>query len=195
MLAEGGRLADESALPNVRWVRALAEQLPAIAPGPYRLVTFGQSFHWTDGARDAEVVYDMLQPDGAMALIVHTVDGRPRPPGPGAPQIPHDDIKAPVSKYLGSTPRARSGHGTRPDPPLRGRPCPYAIRCPSAAVRARYPRSAARHRHRAVRLLLAVHPAPHCSATGPKTSRATCESSSHHGRPQASSGIGPETPQ
>jgi len=33
---------------NIRWVQGLAEDLPAAAPGPYRLVTFGQSFHWTD---------------------------------------------------------------------------------------------------------------------------------------------------
>jgi hypothetical protein len=27
---------------NIRWVQGLAEDLPAVAPGPYRLVTFGQ---------------------------------------------------------------------------------------------------------------------------------------------------------
>ena len=70
---------------NIRWVQGLAEDLPAVAPGPYRLVTFGQSFHWTDEQQVAETVYDMLEPGGALALIVHTVTGRPRPPDPGVP--------------------------------------------------------------------------------------------------------------
>ena len=47
MLAEGSRAAAEKGVMNIRWVQGLAEDLPAVAPGPYRLVTFGQSFHWT----------------------------------------------------------------------------------------------------------------------------------------------------
>jgi hypothetical protein len=54
----------------------------------------------------------MLEPGGALALIVHTVTGRPRPPDPGVPPIPHEEIKALVEKYLGSTRRA--GQGTAP---------------------------------------------------------------------------------
>jgi SAM-dependent methyltransferase len=112
MLAEGRRAAGESNITNIRWVRGVAEDLPAVAPGPYRLVTFGQSFHWTDEQRVAETVYDLLEPGGALALIVHTVTGRPRPPDPGVPAIPHDEIRALVAKYLGSTRRA--GQGTSP---------------------------------------------------------------------------------
>ncbi|HEX5297972.1 MAG TPA: class I SAM-dependent methyltransferase [Streptosporangiaceae bacterium] len=112
MLAEGRRAAREGGAGNIRWVQGLAEDLPAVAPGPYRLVTFGQSFHWTDEQSVAEAVYDMLEPGGALALIVHTVTGRPRPPSPGVPAIPHDEIKALVRKYLGSTQRA--GQGTAP---------------------------------------------------------------------------------
>jgi SAM-dependent methyltransferase len=100
MLAEGCRAAGEKGVMHIRWVQGLAEDLPAVAPGPYKLVTFGQSFHWTDEQQVAETVYDMLEPGGAMALIVHTVTGRPRPPDPGVPPIPHDEIKALVAKYL-----------------------------------------------------------------------------------------------
>jgi SAM-dependent methyltransferase len=109
MLAEGRRAAEESSTTNIRWVRGVAEDLPAVAPGPYRLVTFGQSFHWTDEQRVAETVYDLLEPSGALALVVHTVTGRPRPPDPGVPAIPHDEIRALVAKYLGSTRRAGQG--------------------------------------------------------------------------------------
>jgi hypothetical protein len=113
MLAEGRRAAAEETVRNIRWVQGLAEDLPAVAPGPYRLVTFGQSFHWTDEQRVAETVYDMLEPGGALALIVHTVAGRPRPPDPGVPAIPHDEIRALVEKYLGSARRA--GQGIAPE--------------------------------------------------------------------------------
>jgi SAM-dependent methyltransferase len=109
MLAEGRRLAEERGITSIRWVRARAEDLPAAAPGPYRVITFGQSFHWTDEARVAEVVYDLLEPGGALALIVHTVEGRPVPPSPGPPPIPHTEIKALVEKYLGSARRAGQG--------------------------------------------------------------------------------------
>jgi SAM-dependent methyltransferase len=112
MLAEARRVADERGITNIRWVRALAEELPGAAPGPYRLVTFGQSLHWTDEARVAEAVYDMLEPGGALALIVNTVEGRPRPASPGPPPIPHAEIEALVQKYLGPTKRA--GQGTAP---------------------------------------------------------------------------------
>lgn len=109
MLAEGRRAVEERSIPNIRWVKALAEDLPGAAPGPYRLVTFGQSFHWTDEARVAEAVFDMLEAGGALALIVHTVEGRPVPPSPGPPPIPHKEIKVLVEKYLGSTRRVGQG--------------------------------------------------------------------------------------
>jgi SAM-dependent methyltransferase len=112
MLAEGRRVAQERGITNIRWVQAVAEDLPGAAPGPYRLVTFGQSFHWTDEVRVAEAVYDMLEAGGALALIVHTVEGRPAPSSPGSPPIPHEEIKALVEKYVGST--RRPGQGTAP---------------------------------------------------------------------------------
>lgn len=112
MLAEGRRAAAEAGITSIRWVQARAEDLPRAAPGPYRLVTFGQSFHWTEEARVADSVYDMLEPGGALALVVHTVEGRPVPPSPGPPPIPHAEIAALVERYLGSTRRA--GRGTAP---------------------------------------------------------------------------------
>lgn len=109
MLAEGRRVAAERGIENIRWVQALAEDLPEAAAGPYRLITFGQSFHWTDEARVAEVLYDMLEPGAALALIVHTVEDRPAPPSAGPPPIPHAEIRALVEKYLGPTRRAGQG--------------------------------------------------------------------------------------
>lgn len=65
-----------------------------------------------EARRAAEAAYDMLEPSGALALIVHRVDGRPQPTSPGPPPIPHDEIEALVQKYLGSNRRA--GRGTGP---------------------------------------------------------------------------------
>jgi SAM-dependent methyltransferase len=109
MLAEGRRLAVEQGVTNISWVHALAEDLPDAAAGPFRAVTFGQSFWWTDELQVAETVYDMLEPGGALALIVHTIDGRPKPRSPGPPAIPHEEITALVETYLGPTKRAGQG--------------------------------------------------------------------------------------
>ena len=117
MLAEGARRGAEAGIANIRWVRARAEDLPALGLGQFKLVTFGQSFHWTDRERVAEMVYDLLDPGGAIALIAHDHAGRPRPEGPGYPPIPHDAIRALVDRYLG--PRLRAGQGFSAPPPDR----------------------------------------------------------------------------
>ena len=112
MIAEGRRAAQERDIANITWIQARAEELPAVAPGPYRLVTFGQSFYWTDEVPVAEAVYDMVEPGGALALVGHQAEGRAVPPSPGPPRIPHDEIRELVRKYLGPTRRA--GQSTAP---------------------------------------------------------------------------------
>lgn len=113
MLAEGARRAGEAGVENIRWVEAVAEAIPTLALGPCKLVTFGSSYQWTDQVAVGEAVYDLLEPGGAIALVVHTVDGRPEPEGPGYPPIPHDELKAIVRRYLG--PRRRAGRGFTPE--------------------------------------------------------------------------------
>ncbi len=117
MLTEGARRAHEAGVDNIRWVEAVAEAIPTLGLGPCKLVTFGQSFQWTDRERVAEAVYDLLEPGGSLALVVHTVEGRPEPEGPGYPPIPHDEIRKLILRYLG--PRRRAGQGFRNDPPDR----------------------------------------------------------------------------
>ncbi len=113
MLGEARRRSVAVHREGIRWVRARAEDLPKAAPGPFRLVSFGQSFHRTSEHQVAEAVYDLLVPGGAMVMVVHTVAGRPQPPNPGYPEIPHREIMALVEQYLGST--RRSGRGYAPD--------------------------------------------------------------------------------
>ena len=45
MLAEAARNARERGITNARWVQARAEDVGSLGLGPFRLVTFGQSFH------------------------------------------------------------------------------------------------------------------------------------------------------
>ena len=113
MLDEGERRAREAGVDSIRWVQAVAEEITELGLGPCKLVTFGQSFQWTDQASVAEAIYDLLEPGGALALVVHTVEGRPEPEGPGYPPIPHDEIREIIRRYLGS--RRRAGQGYRLD--------------------------------------------------------------------------------
>ncbi len=109
MLAEAVRRAGAAGVRNVQWVRGLAEEIPDLGLGTFRLVTFGQSFHWTDRQRVAEAVYDILEPGGALAIINHAWKDRPMPPNPGYPPIPHEAIRATIDRYLGSQRRAGQG--------------------------------------------------------------------------------------
>src|ERR1700686_2124669 len=68
MLAEAAGHAGRARVANVGWVQGLAEEIPALDLGVFRLVTFGQSFHRTDRERVAEAVYDPLDPAGNTAL-------------------------------------------------------------------------------------------------------------------------------
>lgn len=111
MLAEATRLALEQAITTVRWVQGRAEDLSRLDLGRFTLVTFGESFHWTDRERVAELVYDALEPGGALALIHHDIANRSAPPGPSYPPIPHDAISALLDRYLG--PQRRAGAGLR----------------------------------------------------------------------------------
>src|SRR6187455_369977 len=101
MLAEAARRAAQSGITNIGWVQARAEQITTLDLGTFKLVSFGQSFHWTDRDQVAQAVYDILKPGGALALISHAHAGRPQPAGPGYPPIPHEAIRTIMERYLG----------------------------------------------------------------------------------------------
>ena len=114
MLAEGRRRGEEAALSGLRWVQGTAEALGELELEPCRLVTFGQSYHWTAGVPVLNAVHGLLEPGGAVAIIGHRADGRPEPPGPGLPRIPEKEIVDLVRRFVdddgadaGPGPRAR----------------------------------------------------------------------------------------
>ena len=97
---------------DVTWVHARAEDIPTLALPPARLVTFGQSFQWTDRRLVLDAVFDVLEPGGSIALVSHDIAAGPPPVTRPEPPIPHDEIRALIARYLGPAPRA--GRGLRP---------------------------------------------------------------------------------
>jgi SAM-dependent methyltransferase len=104
MLGEARRRAAASGQQAIRWIEGRAEDISRLEMAPCRAVTFGQSFHRTDRQVAAEAVYDALESDGAIVLVSHAVEGRPAPPSPGPPPIPHEEVKGLIAKYLGPSP-------------------------------------------------------------------------------------------
>jgi SAM-dependent methyltransferase len=68
MLTEAARLAAETGIRHATWVQARAEELPA-GLGLFRLITFGNSFHWMDRAAVARIVRTMLASGGAVVQV------------------------------------------------------------------------------------------------------------------------------
>jgi SAM-dependent methyltransferase len=110
MLVEASRKATERGIANARWVEGRSEEIGTLGEGTFRLVTFGQSFQWTDRALVADLVYDFLEPGGGLALIGHNHTNGTPPAGPGLPMVPHDAIHALIRRYLGE--ERRAGRGT-----------------------------------------------------------------------------------
>jgi hypothetical protein len=74
MLAAARRAALESEA-DIVFLQKTAEDITA-ADGPARLAVFGRSFHWTDRARVAAILDDVIEPQGGL-VIVHE-DSRTR---------------------------------------------------------------------------------------------------------------------
>jgi SAM-dependent methyltransferase len=108
MLAEAAKRDD-----RISWRRSTAEDIP-LDWGPFRLVTFAQSFHWMDQVPVATRVRSMLEPGGACVHVGATthrgVDGTDPLPHP---RPPHDAIEALIAEFLG--PVRRAGTGTLPN--------------------------------------------------------------------------------
>jgi SAM-dependent methyltransferase len=68
MLAEAARAAAEERVNNATWVQMRAEELPS-ALGCFRVIVFGQSFHWMDRFRVAAAVRGMIEADGAVVQV------------------------------------------------------------------------------------------------------------------------------
>ena len=107
MLTEAGRHASANDV-AATWIEARAEDLATLELPTARLVTFGQSIHWTDGDLVLSLVHEIVEPGGAIALIAPAPAHGSPPDDPPAPPIPHERIEALLNRYLGwsRSPRA-----------------------------------------------------------------------------------------
>jgi SAM-dependent methyltransferase len=112
MRAEAARQAERHGVTNARWVAGRAEDLPA-GLGEFRVVTFAQSFHWTDRDRVAATVLAMLAPGGAFVHISEVKDAPAEPAPLPHPAPPRERISELIRSYLG--PARRAGQGTLVD--------------------------------------------------------------------------------
>jgi SAM-dependent methyltransferase len=69
MLRVAERAARSQGVGNVRFVCQRAEDIrPSLAP--LRLVTFGNSFHWTDRVNVARALFPLIEPGGGLVALV-----------------------------------------------------------------------------------------------------------------------------
>jgi SAM-dependent methyltransferase len=108
MVVEAERRAGELGIDNTRWVRLLAEDLPA-GLGAFRIATFAQSFHWMDRERVAAIMFEMIEPGGAFVQVSTAESVRSDPVELPHPRPPAQEIRALVERYLG--PERRAGQG------------------------------------------------------------------------------------
>ncbi len=117
MLAEAQRADAEERITNANWVQMRAEDLPGPL-GTFRVISFGQSFHWMDRPRVAAAVRQMLDADG---VVVQVDLWRTNPPNQVLPSRPYPPIpEAAIDelrrRWLGPDRRAGQGfRNTSPD--------------------------------------------------------------------------------
>lgn len=111
MLEEAQKRAAGIGITNASWLQVRAEEIPKTL-GPFRAVTFGQSFHWVDQPLVAAKMRDMLEPGGAFVHVAEVkTPMRDRGPLPH-PAPPYLEIRSLITTWLG--PVARAGQGTLP---------------------------------------------------------------------------------
>jgi SAM-dependent methyltransferase len=98
------REAQATAAANERFLHLRAEDLPA-GLGAFRVVTLAQSFHWMDQASVARILFDMLEPGGALVHVGATTHQ-------GEGDVPRAEIDALIRRYVGDRPAARNDERT-----------------------------------------------------------------------------------
>ena len=117
MLAEAQRAAVDEQIANASWVQMRAEDLPG-SLGLFRLISFGQSFHWMDRPPVASAVRGMLDANGAVVQVDlwHTKPPSSVPSSGPYPPIPEAAIDELRRHWLGPDRRAGQGfRNTSPD--------------------------------------------------------------------------------
>lgn len=117
MLAEAQRAGAEEQITNASWVQMRAEDLPG-SLGTFRVISFGQSFHWMDRPLVASAVKEMLGDQGVVVQVDlwHTYPPGPVQPDGPYPAVPEAAIDQLRRRWLGPDRRAGQGfRNTSPD--------------------------------------------------------------------------------
>jgi SAM-dependent methyltransferase len=116
MLREAELAGAEEGVANANWVQMRAEELPG-SLGTFRMISFGQSFHWMDRPRVAAAAREMLDLDGAVVQVDLWHQNPPGQPASGPfPAIPEAAIDDLRRRWLGPDRRAGQGfRNTSPD--------------------------------------------------------------------------------
>jgi SAM-dependent methyltransferase len=110
MLRVAERMASDRRVANVRFQRLRAEEIPP-SFGPVRLVTFGNSFHWTDRASVARALFPLITPGGGLVALASSNVWAGAEPWKA---VLHDTLKAWLEPVLGRP----VGMGRQPGAPL-----------------------------------------------------------------------------
>ncbi len=118
MVEEAKRAAAEDPVAKATWVQMRAEELPG-SLGTFRVISFGQSFHWMDRLLVARAVRGMLEPHGAVVQVDlwHANPAGREPPSGPEPLVPEAAIDELRVRWLG--PDRRAGQGFRNTSPDR----------------------------------------------------------------------------
>src|SRR5436309_7894684 len=93
MITEAERLAAEANVKNAMWLKSRAEDIPTDL-GPFRYVTFAQSFHWMDRELVANKMFSILEPRGAFVHVGTADWGTTEATQSTHPPPPDDEIRA-----------------------------------------------------------------------------------------------------
>lgn len=110
MLNEGKRLAENSRISNIRWLKGRAEDLANCNDlGRLKLATLGCSFHWMNRRKVLASLYDMLEDSGGIVIV-----------GAGSIWTRANEwqllVKKVIQKWLGEERRAGQGVFTDTEP-------------------------------------------------------------------------------
>jgi len=110
MLHVAARLAHERRVTNVQFLRLSAEDLPP-AFAPLRLVTFGNSFHWTDRVKVAHALFPLIVSGGGLVALASSSVWAGEEPWKAA-------LLETMNAWLGPDLGRRVGAGRLPGAPL-----------------------------------------------------------------------------
>jgi SAM-dependent methyltransferase len=109
MLRVAAEAARDRGVDNVRFLPFRAEDVPP-SLAPLRLVTFGNSFHWTDRAAVARALFPMIEPGGGLVALASSTVAVGAKPWKTA-------LLETVEAWLGPEARRRLSSGRQPGAP------------------------------------------------------------------------------